>query len=42
MASRLNGTLYVGVTPNLAGRVWEHKNDVAAGFAKRYGVHRLV
>ncbi|MBE3097974.1 MAG: GIY-YIG nuclease family protein [Planctomycetes bacterium] len=42
LASRRNGTLYVGVTSNLAKRVWEHKNDVVEGFTKRYGVHRLV
>ena len=42
LASRRNGTLYVGVTSNLAGRVWQHKNDVVDGFTKRYGVHRLV
>jgi putative endonuclease len=42
LASRRNGTLYVGVTNDLAKRVWEHKNDVAASFTQRYGVHRLV
>ncbi len=42
LASERNGTLYVGVTSNLAPRVWEHKNDLAEGFIKRYGVHRLV
>ncbi|OGX06662.1 MAG: GIY-YIG nuclease [Omnitrophica bacterium RIFCSPLOWO2_12_FULL_50_11] len=42
MASRRNGTLYTGVTSNLAKRVWEHKNNVVEGFTKRYGVHRLV
>ena len=42
LASQRNGTLYVGVTSNLAGRVWQHKNDVVEGFTKRYGVHRLV
>jgi putative endonuclease len=42
LASRRNGTLYVGVTSDLAGRIWEHKQDFVAGFTRRYGVHRLV
>jgi putative endonuclease len=42
MASRRNGTLYVGVTSNLPQRVWEHRNDVREGFTKKYGVHLLV
>jgi len=42
LASKRNGTLYVGVTSNLVKRVWEHKNDMAEGFTKRYAVHRFV
>jgi putative endonuclease len=42
LASRRNGTLYVGVTSYLDRRVWEHKTDVVDGFSKRYGVHTLV
>jgi putative endonuclease len=42
MASKRNGTLYIGVTSDLVKRVWEHKNDVIDGFTKIYGVHRLV
>ncbi len=42
LASRRNGTLYTGVTNNLARRVYEHKNDLIDGFTKRYGVHHLV
>ena len=42
LANRPDGTLYIGVTSQLAQRVWEHKNDVAEGFTKRYGVHTLV
>jgi putative endonuclease len=42
MASRRNGTLYIGVTSDLVKRVWEHKNGVIDGFTKRYGVHLLV
>ena len=42
LASRRNGTLYLGVTSNLMQRVWQHKNDLADGFTKRYRVHTLV
>ncbi|UFS94438.1 GIY-YIG nuclease family protein [Nocardia huaxiensis] len=42
LASEPNGTLYVGTTSNLAARVWQHRNDVVAGFTERYGVHSLV
>ena len=42
LASRRNGTLYVGVTSNLIKRVYEHKSDLVDGFTKRYGVHDLV
>ncbi len=42
LASKRNGTLYVGVTSDLVKRVWEHKDDMAEGFTKRYGVHSLV
>ncbi len=42
LASRRNGTLYIGVTSNLLKRVWEHKNDLVEGFTKRYKVHHLV
>ena len=42
MASRRNGTLYIGVTSDLVKRVWEHKNSVIDGFTKRYRVHKLV
>ena len=36
------GTLYIGVTSNLAQRVWEHKTDLHKGFTWRYQVHSLV
>jgi putative endonuclease len=42
LASRRNGTLYIGVTSDLQKRSWEHKNDLLDGFTKKYGVHRLV
>ncbi|MEZ4676099.1 MAG: GIY-YIG nuclease family protein [Caldilineaceae bacterium] len=42
MASKKNGTLYIGTTNNLVRRVYEHKNNLVEGFTQRYGVHRLV
>ena len=42
LANRRNGTLYIGVTSNLAQRAWEHKNDLVEGFTKTYGVRSLV
>ena len=42
LASKRNGTLYVGVTSNLPKRAWTHKNDLIEGFTKKYGVHLLV
>jgi len=42
LASKKNGTLYVGVTSNLSKRIFEHKQDLVDGFTKKYGVHSLV
>lgn len=42
LASCRNGTLYIGVTNDVMRRTWEHKNNIAEGFTKRYGVHILV
>ena len=42
MASSRNGTLYVGVTSNLLGRVLQHRDGTFKGFTKRYTVNRLV
>ena len=41
MASQ-SGTLYTGFTTNLVKRVWEHKNNLVAGFTKKYSCHKLV
>ncbi len=42
LASRIGGTLYIGVTNNLVRRVYEHRMGLADGFTKKYQVHRLV
>jgi putative endonuclease len=42
MASRRNGTLYIGVTSNLPQRVWQHREGTADGFTKKYGCKLLV
>lgn len=42
LASKRNGTLYIGVTSNLLKRIWEHKNHTIAGFTKKYNVTNLV
>ena len=42
LASGFHATLYTGVTSNLTGRVWQHREEVTGGFTKRYGVKRLV
>lgn len=42
LASQRNGTLYAGVTSNLVQRVWQHKEGLAEGFTKKYGVKLLV
>jgi putative endonuclease len=42
LASRRNGTLYIGVTSDLALRIWQHKSNAEAAFVQDYGVHRLV
>jgi putative endonuclease len=42
MASQPNGVLYVGVTADLARRIYEHAQGLVAGFTKRYAVKRLV
>ena len=42
MTNRPNGTLYVGVTSDLARRAFEHREGAVEGFTKRYGLKRLV
>ena len=42
LASQRNGTLYIGVTSELIRRVYQHRNEVADGFTKRYRIHDLV
>jgi putative endonuclease len=42
LALSRNGTLYVGVTRDLARRVWEHRSGVVEGFTRDYGIRTLV
>lgn len=42
LASGPNGTLYVGVTSNLIGRAYQHRNGMVEGFTKKYNVKDLV
>jgi len=42
LASKRNGTLYIGVTSDLIKRVWQHKNNIVEGFTRKYNVHLLV
>lgn len=42
LASKKNGTLYIGVTNNLERRMYEHKNGLIKGFTKKYNIKNLV
>ena len=42
LSNKRNGTLYIGVTSDIIQRIWQHKNNVMAGFTKKYGLHNLV
>jgi putative endonuclease len=41
LASKKNGTLYIGITNDLLRRIYEHKSGTADGFTKKYGVNKL-
>lgn len=42
LASKKNGTLYIGVTSNLAQRMYQHREGMVEGFTRKYGVYQLV
>jgi putative endonuclease len=42
VTNRPRGTLYAGVTANIAQRAWQHREGSVTGFSKRYGLKRLV
>lgn len=42
LASKRNGTLYIGITSNLQKRIYQHKHDLKKGFTSDYGIHTLV
>jgi putative endonuclease len=42
LASRRNGTLYLGVTSDLVKRVWQHRNELIDSFTSRHHIHDLV
>ena len=42
LTNKKRGVIYIGVTSNIARRVWQHKNGLVGGFTKKYRVHRLV
>ena len=42
LASKKNGTLYIGVTSDLVKRIWQHKNHIVDGFTAEYQVNQLV
>jgi putative endonuclease len=42
LSNQRHGTLYIGVTSNLVLRIWQHKNNLVAGFSQKYTLHKLV
>jgi putative endonuclease len=42
LTNRLHGTIYTGVTSDLPGRIWQHKNRISKGFSAKYNLTRLV
>jgi putative endonuclease len=42
LASKKNGTLYIGMTSDLVKRCYEHRQDMVEGFTRKYQVHTLV
>ena len=42
VTNRRNGTLYIGVTSNLAQRIWQHREGFVDGFTRKHGLKRLV
>ena len=42
LASKRNGTIYIGVTSNVVQRVWQHKKNLVKGFSERHNTHTLV
>ncbi|MEK6691687.1 MAG: GIY-YIG nuclease family protein [Nitrospirota bacterium] len=42
LCNKRNGTLYTGITSDIIKRVYEHKNNLAKGFTKKYKIHNLV
>jgi len=42
LTNKPNGVLYIGITSNLEKRIWEHKNEIFAGFSKKYKTKMLV
>ncbi|QQV74796.1 hypothetical protein H6P87_00337 [Rickettsia tillamookensis] len=42
LASKRNGTLYIGVTSNIIKRIYEHKHKIIKGFSSKYSINKLV
>ncbi|MCC8368877.1 MAG: GIY-YIG nuclease family protein [Rickettsia endosymbiont of Oxypoda opaca] len=42
LASKRNGTLYIGITSDIIKRTYEHKHKIIKGFSSRYNINKLV